>query len=122
MPSPTQIILYVADPERSAAFYRQILEKEYRTLSPNFVVFEIQDGFQLGLFRRSKLEPAAPEGISGELCFICENKASLEAMHESWRAKGAKIILPPTLMYFGGVNFIATDPDGNRLRASTPDK
>lgn len=121
MPSPTQIILYVSNPERSALFYQQVLEKDYRTLSPHFVVFEIQEGFQLGLYRRSKVDPPAPEGISGELCFICDTKAALEALHDAWCSKGVNIILPPTLMYFGGVNFIATDADGNRLRASTPD-
>jgi uncharacterized glyoxalase superfamily protein PhnB len=31
------------------------------------------------------------------------------------------MILPPQTMYFGGVNFMAVDPDGHRIRVSTPD-
>ncbi len=117
----TQVILYVSNPDQSANFYAQVLGLTPKPLSPNFVVFDLGPGFQLGLLLRSKVQPAAPAGISSELCLIVDSEGALNALHQQWTAKGVTIVLPPQRMYFGGVNFMAVDPDGNRLRVSTPD-
>jgi len=117
-----QVILYVSEPARSSAFYAELLNLTAEILSPNFAVINLAEGFQLGLLLRSKVEPPAPEGISSELCLIVEDKGALEALYKQWVAKGVPIILPPQVMYFGGANFMGTDPDGNRIRISTPDK
>ena len=118
---PSQVILYVSDPERSAAFYESILEIPAKRLSPNFAVLELGKGFQLGLLSRDKVKPEAAAGVSSELCIIESDRRSLERLHEVWAAKKVKIILEPQLMYFGGWNFMGEDPDGNRIRVSTPD-
>jgi len=121
MPLPSQVIFYVSDPVKSAAFYEKLLNIPGKILSPNFAVFELRKGFQLGLLSRAKVKPEAPVGVSGELCFIEDGKESLERLHKAWLAKGVTIVLEPQLMYFGGYNFMGVDPDGNRLRVSTPD-
>lgn len=122
MPVPTLSILYVADPAKSAEFYGRVLERVPQTKSPNFVVFDLGQGFKLGLLSRSTLEPAAQPGSSGELCFFVDDEKGLHAMHEKWVAQGVAIAFAPKLMYYGSYNLMALDPDGNRLRVSTPDK
>jgi catechol 2,3-dioxygenase-like lactoylglutathione lyase family enzyme len=122
MPVPNQVILYVSDPGKSAAFYAGILDQKPQVLSPNFVVFDLGHGFTLGLLARAKVEPAAAPGVSSELCFIVDTKEALEALHRQWVQQGVSIALAPQLMYFGGTNFMGLDPDGHRLRVSTPDK
>jgi predicted enzyme related to lactoylglutathione lyase len=117
----TQMILYVSDPAQSAAFYADLLGLAAKPLSPNFVIFELAKGVQLGLLLRSKVVPAADKGISSELCLVVDSKDALEAMHQKWVKQGHPIILPPQVMYFGGVNFMGLDADGNRIRVSTPD-
>ncbi|HTB22171.1 MAG TPA: VOC family protein [bacterium] len=122
MTTLTQVILYVSDPARSSSFYAEILGLTPKSLSPNFAIFELAQGVQLGLLLRSTVEPAADKGISSELCLIVDSKEALEALHKQWAGRGMRIILPPQLMYFGAVNFMAEDADGNRIRVSTPDK
>ena len=121
MATITQMILYVSDPAQSAAFYADLLGLAAKPLSPNFVIFELAKGVQLGLLLRSKVVPAADKGISSELCLVVDSKDALEAMHQKWVKQGHPIILPPQVMYFGGVNFMGLDADGNRIRVSTPD-
>jgi hypothetical protein len=122
MALPSQVILYVSEPARSAEFYAALLERPAKILSPNFAVLDLAPGFQLGLLSRAKVQPSAPAGISGELCFIEDGLESLQRLHDAWVAKGVTIVLEPQLMYFGGHNSLGLDPDGNRLRVSTPDK
>lgn len=122
MTSLTQMILYVSDPAKSASFYAGLLGLTPKSLSPNFVVFELAAGVQLALLLRSTVEPAADKGISSELCLVVDSKEALETLHKQWVSRGVRIILPPQLMYFGAVNFMGVDSDGNRIRVSTPDK
>jgi hypothetical protein len=122
MALPSQVILYVSDPAKSAAFYEAILEIPAKILSPNFAVLDLGKGFQLGLLARAKVSPEAPIGVSSELCFIEADRQALESLHRTWVSKGVTILLQPQLMYFGGHNFLGADPDGNRLRVSTPDR
>jgi catechol 2,3-dioxygenase-like lactoylglutathione lyase family enzyme len=122
MPFPTLSILYVTEPAKSAAFYGRILGREPAAKSPNFVVFDLGQGFKLGLLARATVEPAAPQGCSGELCFFVDDEERLRGLHQQWADLGVAMAFPPKLMYFGSHNFMALDPDGNRLRVSTPDK
>jgi uncharacterized glyoxalase superfamily protein PhnB len=53
--------------------------------------------------------------------FLVADTAKLDELHAQWLAKGIQIIMAPTKMYFGGIHFMALDPDGHRLRVATPD-
>jgi len=122
MPVPTLAILYVNDPAKSTGLYSRLLEREPSTKSPNFVVFDLGQGFKLGLLSRSTLEPAAPQGCNAELCFFVEDEAALDSLHQRWISQGAAVAFAPKRMYFGGYNSMVLDADGNRLRLSTPDR
>lgn len=44
------------------------------------------------------------------------DRAEVDALYERWRARGAKIDLPPSAKSYKLYEFLAFDPDGNVLR------
>ena len=73
MINPNLIIFYVKDPAESTPFYRDLLGHEPAFASPNFVAFSLNNGFSLGLWRRSSVEPQPSAiGNRGELGFMVE--------------------------------------------------
>ena len=122
MSQPTAIIFYVVDIARSSKFYSDLLGLEPTVASPFYVMFKLDNGFEFAIYDRNKLQPAAAAmSASAELCFVVEDRAALDVLHELWIRKGIEIILPPTKMYFGGTHLMGLDPDGHRLRVGTPD-
>ena len=47
---PHFVLLYVDEPEKSAAFYARLLDRQPLESSPNFVMFELAPGLRLGLW------------------------------------------------------------------------
>ncbi|NLS01411.1 drug:proton antiporter [Rhizobium sp. P38BS-XIX] len=122
MTSPNLIIFYVKDPGESAPFYRDLLGREPAFASPNFVAFSLGNGFNLGLWRRSSVEPQPSAiGNRGELGFMVEGTGAVEQHYKDWKARGLPIAQELTTMDFGPT-FVVLDPDGHRLRVCEPDK
>ncbi|MDI6027421.1 VOC family protein [Corticibacterium sp. UT-5YL-CI-8] len=116
MPTPNFIILYVDDPQKSAAFYQEIVGREPVESSPGFAMFVLDNGFKLGLWLRPEVEPKATDtGSNAELVFALENNEAVDKAHADWAGKGRTIVQTPTDMDFG-YTFTALDPDGHRLR------
>lgn len=116
MTTPNFVILYVDSPERSGAFYRDLLGREPVEASPTFVLFVLDGGFKLGLWSRHTVQPAAAAAGGGaELVFAQETPAVVDATHADWSGRGLKILQAPTDMDFGRT-FVALDPDSHRLR------
>ena len=68
MPMPHFILLYVDEPQKSAAFYARLLERQPLNSSPNFVMFELSPNLRLGLWARRDVKPApGGAGDTGEL-------------------------------------------------------
>lgn len=113
------IIAYVADVPKSAALYGALLDLKPVEASPNFAMFVLPNGVQLGLWASHDVAPAAnrPGGI--ELCFAAADEAAVNALLAGWRGLGLAIVQPPTIMDFG-YTFTAADPDGHRLRVFAP--
>ena len=123
MPVPSQVLLYVADPMLSAAFYTDLLPHSPSQASADRALFNLSPGMKLGLCARSKVEPPAPEsGSSVELCFTVPDIAALRALHTLWILKGVFIAQGPKGTGFGGSAFVGMDPDGHRLRVITSDQ
>jgi catechol 2,3-dioxygenase-like lactoylglutathione lyase family enzyme len=118
VPSPSLVILYVADPPASAAFYADLLGLEPAEASPTFAMFALPSGTGLGLWSRRTVEPAATADAGGgsELAFAAED---VDAVHADWAARGLPIAQAPTDMDFGRT-FVAFDLDGHRLRVFAP--
>lgn len=116
MTTPNFVILYVDSPERSGAFYRDLLGREPVEASPTFVLFVLDGGFKLGLWSRHTVQPAAAAAGGGaELVFAQETPAVVDATHADWSGRGLKILQSPTDVDFGRT-FVALDPDSHRLR------
>lgn len=116
MTEPSNILLYVTDPEASARLYARLLGREPVEASPTFVLFALPSGLALSLWARTDIVPPPTQtGGGSEIGFRVDTVASVDAIHADWRAKGAEILLQPTDLDFGR-SFVAVDPDGHRLR------
>ena len=109
-------LLYVAEPSRSADFYTTLMGVEPVERSANFAMFVLKNGFKLGLWRRTEVQPAA-EGAPGasELVFAAESDRQVDDLFAEWTGNGVVIAQNPTRMDFG-YTFVGLDPDGHRLR------
>lgn len=120
MAHPNFFILYVNDPVASAALYAQLLDSQPVEASPTFAMFALESGVMLGLWSRQTVKPAAQgSGASCEVAFAVDSKEAVLAMHEGWKARGLPIAQAPVDLDFG-FTFVATDPDGHRLRVFAP--
>jgi catechol 2,3-dioxygenase-like lactoylglutathione lyase family enzyme len=116
MPKPNFTILYVDDPLASARFYAGLLGDEPIDTSPTFAMFQLESGQLIGLWARHAVEPAAGAAVGGgEVGFMVDDEATVEATHSAWAGRGVTILQEPTTMDFGRT-FTAQDPDGHRLR------
>ncbi len=120
MSHPNFIILYVSNPTTSAAFYERLLGQPPVEASPTFAMFALKSGVMLGLWARHTVEPVAT-GSAGamEVAIAVENINAVNDLHQAWEAQGLPIVQKPTAMDFG-FTFLATDPDGHRLRVFAP--
>lgn len=120
MPSQNYVLFYVESPAASATFYRDLLAREPVETSPTFALFALDSGLMFGLWSRHTAEPAAgAAGGGAELAFTVETYAIVDATHADWQARGLSILQAPTTLDFGRT-FVATDPDGHRLRVFAP--
>jgi predicted enzyme related to lactoylglutathione lyase len=116
MQHPNFFILYVNDPLASAAFYAQLLGRPAIEAAPTFAMFALESGVMLGLWSRHTVEPAASAGGGGaEVAIALDSVDEVTATHQRWLSLGLPVIQVPTQMDFG-YTFVATDPDGHRLR------
>ena len=114
------VLLYVDQPEASARFYAQLLQREPLELSPTFAMFALGAGLMLGLWSKHTVQPAAlhaPGG--GELAFVQQGDDAVDATCERWQAQGVAIAQAPVRLDFG-YTCVGLDPDGHRLRAFAP--
>lgn len=119
MTTLNQIITYVADAEKSAALYTQILGQSPIEQSPNFAMFALPSGTILGLWNRQEVEPRATLPGGTELGFPVAHDDDVKQTRDAWEKLGLRILQEPTQMDFG-YTCTAADPDGHRLRVFHP--
>lgn len=113
---PDMMILYVADAERSAAFYSELFGCAPVEASAGFALFVLPSGLKLGLWARSGVLPqSTAEAGASELVMALDQPAQLQQLFADWQQHGLAIAQPPTAMDFG-LTFVALDPDQHRLR------
>lgn len=114
------VILYVENPQASAAFYSALLQRPPVDASPTFALFALDSGLMLGLWSRYAAAPAAAgRGGASELAFSVSDAGAVDQRHVDWSLRGLPILQAPTDMDFGRT-FVALDPDGHRLRVFAP--
>jgi predicted enzyme related to lactoylglutathione lyase len=116
MSEPNFMLLYVDSPAASASFYSDLLGCEPVESSPTFAMFALSSGVMLGLWSRHTVEPQATPPGGGEVGFSVPD---VDAVYADWEKRGLPLLQPLTDMDFGRT-FVATDPDGHRLRVFTP--
>ena len=120
MTDPNLTILYVENPTSSAAFYSDLLEKQPIEASPTFAMFALSTGTLLGLWSRHTVEPSASfMGGGAEVAFAVDSNETVDRLHRDWSSRGLTILQQPTQRDFGRT-FVASDPDGHRLRVFFP--
>jgi catechol 2,3-dioxygenase-like lactoylglutathione lyase family enzyme len=120
MTDPNFVLLYVESPEKSAAFYADLLGKAPIESSPTFAMFALESGVMLGLWSRHTVEPAARgKGDMGELAFSVASNEVVDSTYADWVRRGLAIAQAPVALDFG-YTFVALDPNGHRLRVFAP--
>ena len=117
--NPNFVILYVDNPPRSAAFYKDLLGRAPVESSPTFALF-VLDGMKLGLWSRHTVEPATrATGGGNELCFAVDGNARVDQLFADWGGRKLTVAQTPVEMDFG-YTFVVLDPDQHRLRVFAP--
>lgn len=122
MAEASHFILYVADQERSAAFYAAALAATPRLHAPGMTEFALPGGGILGLMPergiRQLLGPALPDPARGrgvpraELYLVVRDP---EACHARALAAGARELSPLLPRDWGHTTAYSLDPDGHVL-------
>lgn len=119
--SPNSVILYVSDVAASTEFYRSVLGTEPLETFEGFAVFALSDAITLGLQAADQIDPKAEPHIGGsELSLSDVDRETVDQLYAAWTAADVPIALAPTELAFG-YTFVATDPDGHRLRVCATD-
>lgn len=118
---PNSVILYVSDVETSTEFYRNILSADPIETFEGFAVFLLSETVTLGLQAADQIDPKAEPHVGGsELSLSDVDRETVDRLHAEWKALGVSMALEPTELAFG-YTFVATDPDGHRLRVCATD-
>jgi lactoylglutathione lyase len=108
------VILFVADLERSVAFYRDVIGVPFRLEGDGYVEFATQ-GARFGLYDRNRLGeltgqgPERPDRAGGEVVFLV---GDVDAEAARLRAAGAAILSGPVDRAWGHRTLHVLDPDG----------
>lgn len=116
MNHPNYILLYVENPEASGRFYADLFGAEPVEASPTFVLFALKSGLMLGLWSKHTVAPS-PQAEAGaaEIGLRVDSNDEVNGAYAAWSARGVRMAQQPTMQEFG-LNFLALDPDGHRLR------
>ncbi|MFD2840663.1 VOC family protein [Populibacterium corticicola] len=119
--TPNSVILYVSDVEASTKFYQAVLGAEPLETFEDFTVFALSDTITLGLQTADQIDPKAEPHVGGsELSLSDVSRETVDRLYAAWTATNVQIALEPTELAFG-YTFVATDPDGHRLRVCATD-
>ncbi len=117
-----EIILYVADQERSKLFYEKIFQHPATLHVPGMTQFQLDGGLKLGLMPENGIakiiHPATPHPSTGNGIPRCELYLVVLSVEE-WLLRavtaGAKLISPPADRDWGDRVAYTMDPDGHIL-------
>jgi lactoylglutathione lyase len=108
------VILFVADLERSVAFYRDVLGLPFKLQGDGYVEFATE-GSRFGLYDRNRLGeltgqgPQAPGAPGGEVVFLV---GDVDAEAERLRVAGVTVLKGPVDRPWGHRTLHLEDPDG----------
>lgn len=117
-----EVILYVADQDASAEFYRKLLGREPSLHAPGMTEFQVSPTLTLGLMPTNGiariLGTAVPHPATGTGVPRCElyfRVADVPRAHDHALRLGAVEVDPPACRDWGDVVGYVADPDGHIL-------
>lgn len=84
-------------------------------------MFALTEDVTIGLQTRDQIDPAAtgtPGSVKLSMSYATHD--DVDQLYQDWTTLGFPIALEPTTLEFG-YTFVATDPDGHRLRVCATD-
>ena len=119
---PNQLLFYVEDPLKSAAFYENIFSMKPAAAFPTYVAFVCDNGFMFSLWSTTAKDfVSGGTGHRAELSFMVPDEAQVKELCKIWGSLGVTIEQDLHEAVFG-LTFVALDPDGHRIRVCIPDK
>lgn len=115
----TLITLGVVDVQRSRAFYENVFGWVALPMSNTDVVFFKLNGIILSIFGEEALAEDAGVNPKGDgfrkfsLAHNVRSEKEVDALVDTLRLRGAKIIKPPQKVFWGGYSSYVADIDGN---------
>lgn len=110
------IVLYVDDIQRSMAFYAKAFNCEPKLLSPTFAALDFASNVKITLKQTDALTPTSTiRGGGTELSLPVTSRDAFDALFEKWKQQGIEFAQEREESVYG-VNFVAVDPDGHRIR------
>ena len=110
------VVLYVKNIEVSQQFYTQVLGCDSQVLSPTFVAINFANNITVTLKQNTDLTPVSSiTGGGSELSIVVADSTKLQQLYQSWKGHLVEFAQDPIQLLFG-INFVALDPDGHRIR------
>ncbi len=122
MSAPNLFLIYVTDVDRATAFYSDLFDIKPVVTTPRYVPFEVAPGVLFALWsgRADQITRETPR--TSEVGLMLPGSATdVDALYDTWTAKGVTVVEPPHDEVFGRT-FVITDPDGNLIRVSPVDR
>lgn len=117
--NPNFLILYVADPLASAAFYSRLFAKPVIESAPTFAMLPLNESAMLGLWKAGGVQPAANQPGGMEIALTLADNQAVDDTFADWTDKAVTMLAEPFDLDFGH-SFVAADPDGHRIRVFCP--
>jgi catechol 2,3-dioxygenase-like lactoylglutathione lyase family enzyme len=120
-PTFSFVLLYVANPPASAAFYSSLLGAPIVEQAPTFAMLPLRDGVMLGLWSKDSVTPAVASAPgASEIALTVDTADAVRATHADWSRRGISIAQTPITLDFG-TTFVALDADNHRIRVFAPE-
>lgn len=117
--------LIVRDLATCTAFYRDTLGLPVTESEPDHVTFKVGDLYLFlleasGAARMMSAEPLEPQTGGGSHVLLAAGVDDVDAMYEDLRAKGVRVLRPPTDQAWGLRTAYFADPEGNFWEINEP--
>jgi catechol 2,3-dioxygenase-like lactoylglutathione lyase family enzyme len=105
----TSVRIFVADLEKAAAFYQDVVGLNRTTTAPTAILFEESPSIVV----EAADDEGRREGLIGRFTGVAFETKDAAALYADLKARGVPLHGPPEKQYWGGIMLVAEDPSGN---------